>query len=145
MRSKRQNRFAVGTTGTLTRKKSEVNDRTWQDEAFAFFPEIESKISHDVLNALQLQAQEYRERNKLKADTHLEVNVPERVAREAIIEHGSLRAAADSVFNPGSVTIFCQEWRDLRDKVNSLFQTGPAPFRVANLNELLRIAVMYGR
>jgi hypothetical protein len=99
---------------------------------------------NDFLNALQLQAREYRERNKMDADAHLEVNVPERVAREAIAEHGSLRAAADSVFRPGSVTIFCQEWRDVRDKINTMFQAAPRLFRITPPDVMFRIAVTYG-
>jgi hypothetical protein len=113
-----------------------VNDRDWQVDASVFLP--------DVLGALQMQAREYRERSKLDTDAHLEVNVPERVAHAAIVEHGSLRAAADSVFNPGSVTIFCQEWRDVQDKINTAYRTALRPFRITPIDVMFRIAVTYG-
>lgn len=103
-----------------------------------------SEMTLDILTALQFQAAEYRYRNRMTADTHLEVEVPHAEAIKLIAAYGSLRAVADAIFIPGTVTIVNRTWRNIQDKINSLFQTGPKPFHVSNLNELTRIAVGSG-
>ena len=65
-----------------------------------------------MLTALEVQAREYRNRMKLDADAPLEVSVPNWKAVELIKTYGSLQAAADTVFRPGTVCIIDQYWRD---------------------------------
>lgn len=66
----------------------------------------------DFLNALAEQARDYRNRMKLDTDAQLEVVVPNWKAVELSCEYGSLRAAADAVFRPGTVRIVDAYWRD---------------------------------
>jgi len=98
----------------------------------------------DVLSALQLQAQEYRYRMRLHKDAPIEVEMPHAWALRAIAAYGSLRAAADAVFLPGTVTLVNRTWRETRDKINMLFLTGPKPFHVSHPDALFWIAVELG-
>lgn len=65
-----------------------------------------------MLNALAIQAREYREVMKLDDSSPLEVFVSNWKAVELIREYGSLRAAADAVFRPGTVNIVDQYWHE---------------------------------
>lgn len=103
-----------------------------------------SEMTLDILTALQFQAAEYRYRNRMTADTHLEVEVPHAEAIKLIAAYGSLRAVADAIFIPGTVTIVNRRWRDVQNKVNSLFQTGPRSYHISNPVDLFRIAVTHG-
>lgn len=71
----------------------------------------------DFLNALELSARDYRERMKLDTNAPLEVNVPNWKAVELIKEYGSLQAAADAVFRPGTVRIVDVYWRAFCERV----------------------------
>jgi hypothetical protein len=104
----------------------------------------EAETLPDILNALQLQAQEYRYRMRLHKDAQIEIEISHVWALRAIAGYGSLRAAADAVFLPGTVTLVNRTWRDTRDKINTLFQTGPKPFHVSDPVALFRIAVGFG-
>jgi hypothetical protein len=65
----------------------------------------------DAISAMQLMAQEYRDRHKFP-DAQLEIAVPNHLARQLIAEYGSLQAAADTIFDPGAVVIVDRFWRD---------------------------------
>lgn len=69
-------------------------------------------MTNDFLSALEISARDYRERSRLDVDRPLEVDIPNWKAAELIAEYGSLRAAADGVFSPGTVTLVDVYWRD---------------------------------
>lgn len=98
----------------------------------------------DFIGALQLQAQHYREAYKLEAQAPLELDVPIAWVDQLLATYGSLRWAADAIFDPGTVTITCREWHDLQYKINMMFQLAPPPWRCIDPNDLMRIAVTCG-
>lgn len=71
----------------------------------------------DFLNALELTARDYRERMKLNTNAPLEVHVPNWKAVELIERYGSLQAAADAIFSPGTVRIIDVYWREFCERV----------------------------
>lgn len=79
----------------------------------------------ETLSAMQTMAQEYRQRHRLDAQTPMEAVVPHHVAQEAIRRHGSLQAAADTIFDPGTVKIIDQYWQrwcwEMTDRINRRF------------------------
>lgn len=101
-------------------------------------------MTYDLVEMIGLQAAEYRRLHKLAETSTIEAVVPLREATRLRAEHGSLRAAADASFNPGSVTLVCHEWRELRDKVNARIDSWPPPWRLGSLYEFTRIALAYG-
>ena len=102
----------------------------------------------DVLNALELQAREYRERMKLDADSPLEVDVPNWKAVELIKQYGSLQAAADAIFRPGTVKIVDRYWRDFcyeaTQRVNARLARLADLGYFSRIDELTRIAAGEG-
>lgn len=99
----------------------------------------------DVLNALQLQAEDYRTRMKLDPDAPLVVDVPHWNAEELVKKYGSLQEAADSVWRRGTVQLVDVYWRDwclhATEVANRQMTFLFPPFRLGNVNEWTRIAL----
>lgn len=99
---------------------------------------------NDLVEAIELRAAEYRERYRLAADENIEIELSPREALRLRAEHGSLRAAADALFDPGAVTLYCQDWRNTQWLINRAIDGWPPPWRFVPLGELTRIALAYG-
>lgn len=76
-----------------------------------------SREETDVLSALQLIADDYRNRHKIYTEWPVEVLIPNHLARRLIEGYGSLEAAADATFMPGSVRLVDAYWREFSFQV----------------------------
>lgn len=97
--------------------------------------------SADFLAAIQLQAEAYRSAYRLRDDYPVDVYIPDWYARKLVERHGSLQAAADSIFRPGAIKLVNQYWHDrqveVRENIERQQQMQPS---VCGINDLTRIA-----
>jgi hypothetical protein len=78
-----------------------------------------------ILSALQIMAVDYRSNMRMHDKTPLLVTVPNWYAQKLIEHHGSLQAAADSIFIPGTVRIIDAYWEnwcfEMQERINRRF------------------------
>lgn len=94
-----------------------------------------------MMSSIQYMAQEYRYRNRLVDDSPVEVHVPDWYARRLVERYGSLRAAADTVFIPGRVTIVNQYWFERQVEVKENVERQLTQPSACSLDDLTRIAL----
>lgn len=95
----------------------------------------------DILDDVERMAVEYRYRNRLVDDNTIEVNVPHEYAVSLIQRYGSLQAAADAKFRPGTVRIVDSLIVQLQKTANLQMQVMFPPYRVGSVNDWMRIAL----
>lgn len=98
----------------------------------------------DTLSAVQLAAEDYRERSRLLAgDGPVEVFIPNWYARKLINTYGSLEAAVDSVFRPGAVRLVDAYWHEhsVRTRESVERQLTQFDFPRSDVDDLTRIAL----
>jgi hypothetical protein len=61
-----------------------------------------------TLSSIEYMAQQYRESYRLEDTYPVEVYIPNWYAQRLVERHGSLQAAADTAFRPGSVKLVNQ-------------------------------------
>lgn len=93
---------------------------------------------------IRYTADEYRRLHRLDYDDPLEVHIPGWYAARLVDRYGSLDAAANEIFNPGSVKIVDDYWggyavRAQEDVDERIANTWPK-WRSSDLNDLTRIA-----
>ncbi len=94
-------------------------------------------------------ADAYRRSNRLHDDYPIEVFLPDWYARKLIDRHGSLQAAADSVFRPGTVKLINDYWQDHHQKAQINLENRAQLERkrtwfVSDIADLTRIALDAG-
>lgn len=94
-----------------------------------------------MMSSIAYTAQEYRYRNRLTDDYPVELYVPDWYAQRLVERYGSLRAAADTVFIPGCVTIVNQYWHDRQVEVRENVERKLTQLSTCSLDDLTRIAL----
>lgn len=86
----------------------------------------------EMASSIQLLADQYRAAYRMPSPFPLECRIPHHEAEHYIKKYGSLQAAADALFDPGTVKLIDVYWEDwcfeLQERVNArLGRRRPAP------------------
>lgn len=94
-----------------------------------------------MLSSIAEMARQYRETYRLEDVYPVEVYIPDWYARRLVEWHGSLQAAADSAFRPGSVKLVNQYWHDRHVEARENVERKLTQPSACSLDDLTRIAL----
>jgi hypothetical protein len=99
-----------------------------------------SNSDESMMSSIAELARQYREAYRLEDPYPVEVYLPDWYAQRLVERHGSLQAAADSVFRPGSVKLINQYWHDRQVEARENVERKLTQSSACSLEDLMRIA-----